>query len=145
MVCLLQEQHNEAVQMLLHGMSQAVIARNFQASRSTITHLYQHLRQMGMTNDRPRSGRPRVTSRRQDQYMFLTHLCNWFQTAVATALATSGNHNNQISPDTVRNRLQEFGLRPRWLNLGMQLTPQQRQVRLNWLTQHRQNLFPLCL
>ena len=107
MVRLLQEQRNEAVQMLLRGTSQAVIARNFQGSRSTITRLYQRLRKTATTNDRPRSGRPRVTSRRQDRYMPLTHLRNRFLTAVETALVTSGTHNNRISPlDTVRNRFQ---------------------------------------
>ena len=145
MVRLSQEQRNEAVQMLLRGRSRAVIARNFQVSRSTITHLYQCLRQTGTTNDRPRSGRPRVTSRRQDRHMRLTHLRNRFRTAVETALVTPGTHNNRISPDTVRNRLREFGLRTRRPYVGMQLTAQRRQVSLNWLTQHRPNLFPLRL
>ena len=143
MVRLLQEQRNEAVQMLLRGTSQAVLARNFQVSRSTITRLYQRLRQTGTTNDRPRSGRPRVTSRRQDRYMRLTHLRNRFRTAVETALVKPETHNNRISPDTVKNPLREFGLRPRWSYVGVHLTPQRRQVKLNWLTQHRPNLFPL--
>ena len=75
----------------------------------------------------------------------LNHFRNRFLTAVETALVTSGTHNNRISPDTIRNRLREFGLRPRGPYVGMQLTPQWRQVRLNWLTQHRPNLFPLRL
>ena len=131
--------------MLLRGTSQAVIARNFQVSRSTITRLYQRLRQMGTTNDRPRSGRPHVTSRRLDRYMRLTHLRNRFRTAFETALLTPGTHDIRISPDTVRNRLLEFGLRPRRPYVGMQLTPQRRRVRLNWLTLHRPNFFPLRL
>ena len=136
---------NEAVQMILRRTSQAVIGRNFQVSRSTITRLYQPLRQTGTTNDRPRSGRPRVTSRRQGRYMRLIHLRNRFRTSVETALVTLGTHNNRISPDTVRNRLRKFGLRPRRPYVGIQLTPQRRQVTLNWLTQHRPNLFPLRL
>ena len=94
MVRLTQDQRNAAVQMLLCGMSQAVIARNFLVSKSTITCLYQRLRQTGMTNDRPRSGRPRVTTRRQDRYMCLSHLRNLFHTAVETAQVTPGMHNN---------------------------------------------------
>lgn len=143
MVHLTQDQRQAAVQMLLRGTSQAVIARNFQVSKSTITRLYQRLRQTGTTNDRPRSGRPRVTTRRQDRYMRLTHLRNRFRTAVETAQVTPGMHNNRISPDTVRNRLREFGLRPRRPYVGMPLTPQRRRVRMAWLTQHRPNLFPL--
>ena len=107
--------------------------------------MYQRLRQTGTTNDRPRSGRPRITSRRQDRYMRLTHLRNRFRTAFETALVTPGTHNNRISQDTVRNRLRKFGLRPHRPYVGIQLTPQRRQVRLNWLTQHRPNLFPLRL
>ena len=142
MVRLTQDQHNAAVQMLLRGTSQGVIARNFQVSKSTITRLYQRLRQTGTTNDRPRSGRPRVTTRRQDRYMCLSYLRNRFRTAVETAQATLGTHNNRISADTVRNRLREFGLRPRRPYVGMPFTPPH-QVRMAWLTQHRPNLFPL--
>ena len=105
MVRLTQDQRYAAVQMLLRGTSQAVIARNFQVRKSTITRLYQRLRQTGTTNDRPRSGRPRVTTRRQDRYMCLSHLRNQFRTAVETAQVTPGTHNNRISADTVRNRL----------------------------------------
>ena len=77
--------------------------------------------------------------------MRLTHLRNRFRAAVETALVTPGTHNNRLSPDTVRNRIREFGLRPRRPYVGMQLTPQRRQVRFHWLTQHRPNLFPLRL
>ena len=141
----MQEQRNEAVQMLLRRTLQAVIARNFQVSRSTVTCFYQRLRQTGMTNDTPRSGHPRVTSPRQDRYMRLTHLLNQFGTEVETALVTPGTHNNRISPDTVRKHLREFRLRPRWPYVAVRLTPQRSRVRLNWLTQHRPNLFPIRL
>ena len=75
--------------------------------------------------------------------MCLSHLRNRFRTAVETAQLTPGTHNNRISADTVRNRLREFGLRPRRPYVGMPLTPRRRQVRMAWLTQHRPNLFPL--
>ena len=143
MVRLTQDQCNAAVQMLLRGTSQAVIARNFQVSKTTVTRLYKRLRQTGTTNYRPRSGRPLVRTRRQDRYMCLSNLRNRFRTAVETAQATPGTHNNRISADAVRNRLREFGLRPRRPYVGMPLTPRRRQVRMAWLTQHRPNLFPL--
>ena len=143
MVCLTQDQRKAAVQMLLRGTSHAVIARNFQVSKSTITRLYQRLRQTGTTNDRPRSGRPCVTTCRQDLYMCPSLLRNRFRTAVETAQVTPGTHNNRISAGTVRNRLREFGVRPRRPYVGMPLTPRRRQVRMAWLTQHRPNLFPL--
>ena len=48
-----------------------------------------------------------------------------------------------LSTDTVRNRLREFGLRPRRPYVGLPLIPRRRRVRMVWLTQHRPNLFPL--
>ena len=59
------------------------------------------------------------------------------------AQVSLGMHNIRISADTARNRLREFGLRPRRPYVSMSLTPQRRQVRMGWLTQHRSNLFPL--
>ena len=110
-------------------------------SKSTITRLYQRLCQTGTSNDRPRSGRTRVTTRRQDRYIHLTHLRSRFLTAVETSQLTPETHNNRLSADTVRNRLREFGLRPRRPYVGMPLTPRRRQVRMAWLPQHRPNLF----
>ena len=54
-----QNQYDAAIQMLLHGPPQSVITRNSQVSKSTISRLYQHLRQTRMTNNRSKSGRPR--------------------------------------------------------------------------------------
>ena len=42
--------------------------------RITISGLVIHLRQTGRTNDRPRNGRPRVTSQRQDRHLRLIYL-----------------------------------------------------------------------
>lgn len=143
MVRLTQNQRNVAVHMLLTGTSQAAVARHLHVSRSTISRLYSRLQHTGTTNDRPRSGRPRVTSRRQDQYIRLTHLRNRFRTAVETAQTIHGTHNNRISAGTVRNRLREFGLRARRPYIGMPLTQRRRQLRMHWLNRHRPNAFPL--
>ena len=60
-----------------------------------------------------------------------THLRNRFQTATATAANTPGLHNNQISAQTVRNRLWENGLHARLPYVGCVLTQRHRQNRLN--------------
>lgn len=145
MVRLTQIQRNMAAQMLLQGSSQAVVARNFQASRSTISRLYQRLWQTGTTNDQPRSGRLRVTSRRQDRFSRLTHLRNRFCSAIETAENIPGTHNSRISSDTVRNRLREFGLRPHRPNVGMSVTPHRCQIKMNWLKRHRPNALILFI
>ena len=64
-------QRAAATTMLLNGSSQPAVAAHFGVHRSTISRLYERLRTNGITDDRSRSGRPRVTSRRQDRYIGL--------------------------------------------------------------------------
>ena len=52
----------------------------------------------------------RVTTCGPDCYIMNTHLCSRFQTATATAANTPRLYNNQISVQTVCNRLRENDL-----------------------------------
>ena len=90
------------------------------------------------TNDLPRRGRPRAKTRGQDIYIMNTHLRNRFQTATATAANTPGLHNNQISLQTVRNRVRENGLHARRPCVGwvLTLTQRHRQNCVNWARVH---------
>ena len=90
----------------------------------------QQLRDTWHLADRPRSGRPRVTSRRQDTTIRLAHLRNRHLTAIETALNTVGTHNRQISPKTVGSRLREIGLRARRPYVGLPLTQARRLRRM---------------
>lgn len=133
---LRQRQRAEATTMLLNGSSQSAVAAHFGVHRSTISRLYQRLRTIGTTNDRPRSGRPRETSRRQDRYIRLVHLRNRFRLPRETAENIRGIHNNRISTRTVRNRLRDFGIRARRPYVGLVLNQQRRQRRMAWLNAH---------
>jgi hypothetical protein len=77
----------------------------------TILSLWRRNRQSGNTRDRRRSGRPRVTSRRQDFHIRLVHLPNRFQTSSLTARSIPGLR--PISSRTVRNRFREHNIRQR--------------------------------
>ena len=99
-----------AISMLDAGMSTEHVARHVGWSSRAIQNLWIRFRTTGSTNDLPRRGRPRVTTRGQGRHIMNTHLHNWFQTATATAANTPGLHNNRISAQTVRNRLRENGL-----------------------------------
>ena len=57
---------------------------------STISRLLQRLRATGRLTDRPRSGRPRVTTQRQDRRIRLVHLRNRLRTATETAREVIG-------------------------------------------------------
>ena len=87
------------------GKPRRDVALRFGVHRNTISPLWRSFQTTGNGSDRPRSGRPRVTSQRQDQYIRVTHLRNRFQTASVTARTIPGLR--RIHPRTVRNRLRE--------------------------------------
>ena len=103
-------ERNRAVQLLLGGNSQNAVARTLNVHKSTISRLYIRLRVTGTTADRPRTGRPKVTTPRQDRFIRLQHLRNRFRTAQKTASETPGTHNPRISRDTVLRRLVRLAL-----------------------------------
>jgi transposase len=102
----------------MQGQRQQQVALQFGVNVSTIEHLVRRLRDTGRVADRPRLGRPRVTTPRQDRAIHLAHLRNRHVTATETALTTVGNHNRHIHPKTVINRLREFDLRARRPYIG---------------------------
>ena len=124
-----------AIGMLNSNVPSADVARHFGVSPATITRLRDRLQQTGATADRPRSGRPRVTTPGQDRHIRLTHLRQRFRPATLTARETMGRHNARISDQTVRNRLRGFGLRARRPYRGPILNQARRNTRLQWVTQ----------
>ena len=143
MVRLTDVQRGRAIALLMQGQRQQQVANHFGVNVSTIERLVRRLRETGHLADRPRSGRPRVTSRRQDRTIRLAHLRNRHLTATETALNTVGTHNRQISPKTVGSRLREIGLRARRPYAGLPLTQARRLRRMAWLTAHAPRLFPM--
>ena len=68
------EQRARAIGMVQAGADQNVVARQLGVHKSTISRLVQKFRQTNTVNDRPRSGRPRATTLRQDRTIRLMHL-----------------------------------------------------------------------
>ena len=121
MARLSQVQRERAVGMLLAGRSIAEVARIFACTRPTIYMLQRRLCQTGTTSDRPRSGRPKVTTPREDRRIRLAHLRDRFLSAIP---------RRPVSPRTVRRRLRQLGLRARRPHAGTILTRRHRQERL---------------
>ena len=63
------EERQRAVGMLHAGMTARAVARHFNRHESTISRLRNRLRETGRVNDRPRSGRPRKTTPREDRHI----------------------------------------------------------------------------
>ena len=74
--------------MLNAGMTMNAVAMNIGCSTRAIRYLRQRFQSTGPTEDRPRSGRPRNTTRGQDRYIWNTYLRNRFQTVTAIAANT---------------------------------------------------------
>ena len=76
-----------------------------------------------LAQDRPRGGRPRITSPALDRYIRVFHLRNW------TAIDAGIPGLRRVSTKTVRNRLRQHGIRPIRPYVGPVLTQVHRRVR----------------
>ena len=104
-------QREQAIGRLIAGDNPQTIAAAFNVHFTTVYHLQQRFAARGVTDDRPRSGRPWVTTPRQDRQIFRNHQRDRFLTASETAKRTIGRHQAPISSDTVRRRLRARDLR----------------------------------
>lgn len=121
------DERNQAVTILLTGDTQKEVATAFGVHQSTVERLNVCLHQLGSTDDRPRTGRPRVTTPWQDRQIRLHHLGNRFRNAVETAATIAGRGNQRISTQPVRNRLQGAEIHSRPPYIGYPLTPRRCQ------------------
>ena len=127
-----QNQRIQAFTMLARGNNVASVGRTFGCHRNTIIRLRQRFQQTGGVADRRRPGRPRVTNRRTDRSITLTHLRRRFQTA------TSSARQNDISKKTALRRLMQARqpIRPRRPYVGQMLTARHQAARLQWAQRH---------
>jgi len=105
--------------MLEAGVNQAVVAREFGVHMSTVSRLQSKFRETNTVADRPRAGRPRVTTLRQDRTIRLMHLQNHLKTATRTASEIPGRNRPVVSRYTVLSRLRGFGIRCRRPFVGL--------------------------
>ena len=113
-------------------------------TRATITRLLTRYRLYGTVIDLRQSGRPRVTTARQDRHIRTSHLRNRFQTAVAVTgskpplqpLPNSWSDEQQ-NQCTVRNQLAERGIKCTRSYHGQVLTRRHRRERMNWVRQRQ--------
>ena len=122
-------QRERAIGMAQMGANHTHIARTLGCSRVTVNNLFQRFRQTGQTSDRPRTGRPRVTTPREDRHLLTLHLRDRFLTVTSSARTALGHG---VSRQTVSRRLQESGIRAYRPFRGQLLTPEHRRRRLMW-------------
>ena len=135
---LSKEERERAMGMLECGISATRVAQRFGCSRRMVYNLQERHQATGTTTDRPRSGRPRVTSARQDRAIVREHVRNPFRTAAQTARETPGRNNPRISRFTVRRRLSARQIRAYRPYVGPVLTEQRMRNRAQWAANHGQ-------
>ena len=139
MVRLSNLERARALGVLQGGQTVAEVAIRFNVSRSTIKRLRHRFRDTGDVKDRPRSGRPRVTTVRQERYIETTAARARFITAnqiendVRNAARPAAR---PISHQTIRNRLHAAGLRARKPAKRPKMTAAHRAARLRWAREH---------
>ena len=126
------DERNHAIGILNAGTSATVISRYSGCIRKTIERLRRQFRVTGNVADRPRSGRPRMTTNADDNYIVLQHLRNRRLTAAASGMQYS------ILPQPVRNRLRQnfqpiHVYRPYF---GQIVTRRHRTARRDWCRRH---------
>lgn len=119
------------------GVHQNLVSQNFGISQSTVSRLRQKYRETGEVKDRPRSGRPRVTTPVEDRYIRVLALRNRRLTARVIQGRIAGQHGRRISDQTIRNRLHAANLKARKPAKKPAMTALQRATRLRWCRQHR--------
>src|ERR1700729_668692 len=134
---LAESEKNQIIGLLNAGVRISTVARTFNVSRLTVYRLQQRFQPTGVTRDRPRPGRPRVSTQRQDGFIRTVHLRNSFQPAQRTADTINASANNrQVSLNTVLRRLREANIRPRRPVRRLRLQPRHIQNRLQWANVH---------
>ena len=123
-----------AVGMIEAGVRHTDVARQFGVHQNTVDAWWRRYQQFGITRDRFRSGRPRVTSNHQDTYIRVVHLRDRLRTATLTARNIPGLR--RIRPRTVHNRLRERGIRPRRPATRPVLQQRHRVARFAWCRRH---------
>ena len=116
-----------AVGMIQLGATHGTVAQRCGVAKNTIWRLWNRFQTTNATADRPRSGRPRVTTQRQDRLIRLRHLRNRTENPLITAASIPGLR--RISRRTVQRRLAAAGLRARRPYRGPMLTQRHCQRR----------------
>ena len=128
-------QRSQAIGMLQANVSVIRVANHFGVSRQCIVKLQRKFQATGSVDDRPRSGRPRVTTAVEDGHIVTAHLQDRFKTATETS--RQFRRARPVSRDTVLRRLKAVGIVARIPAQRILLRPRHIVARLNWAQLHQ--------
>lgn len=119
------------------GLSLREISRKMNIPKSTVAYAIQRYSETGSNSNRPRNGRPRVTTKQEDQSIILVSKRNRRLTAPEITADFNIGHDIRISVDTVKRRLRSFGLFGRLSVRKPLLRSQNKKKRLQWAQKYK--------
>nr|CAH7733055.1 unnamed protein product [Callosobruchus chinensis] len=124
------------------GLSRHQIANRLNVVRSTISRTIRRYEEIGEVNSRPRTGRPTVSTRREDRY--IAQLARREQSVTVPVLRSQFQRtfDRVISTATIRRRVLASGLRCRRPLRVPLSTARHRTARLQWASAHQDWLLP---
>lgn len=125
-----------ALAWLQDGETQRSVSNRLNVSQSVIGRLWQRFRATGSVQNRPRSGRPRSTTAREDRYLTTMTLRQRRVTARRLRDRLRVTTGTLVSDQTVRNRLRANNLRSRRPAVRAPLLPRHRTARRDWCRRH---------
>ena len=123
------------------GQSVRKIAKTLNVSPSAVAKTIKRYNETGSHEDRPRKGRPRVTSAAEDKFIRVTSLRNRKLTAAQIRdqmNATQSSSSRHISRTTVKRRLRESGLHGQIAARKPLLRRGNKQKRFVWAKKHKE-------
>ena len=131
-----EEDRGRAIAWLQGGNTQRNVAVRLGVSQSVVGRLWQRFQAMNSVRNRPRSGRPRSTTNREDHY--ITNMALRQRTTTARRLRDNLRTatGTRVSDQTIRNRLRANNLRCRRQAVRPPLLPRHRTARRHWCTLH---------
>lgn len=119
-----------AIAWVQNGVSKREVARRLEVSISVIVRLTERLNATGNVQERPRSGRPKCTTPREDRLVHREALQTRSVTAINIRRRLRAATHNNVSEQTIRRRLHGFQLRSRRPAVRPRLTPAHREQRM---------------
>ena len=130
------EQRAVIVDRIKSGQSQRQVAAALGVSRGAVEKAISIHRTTGEYKSRPRSGRPRATSNRDDRLMVRMSLNNRRLTAPDITKSLSNDYGVDVTTHTVQNRLMEAGLYGRVARRKPLISDKNMTARLTWAREH---------
>lgn len=127
----------QIVLLASQGMSQQKISKTLKHSRAAVQYALRLYRETGEYISKPRPGRKRKSSAREDRILARESLKNRQKTSSELAASLQERQNVTLSARTVRRRLTEAGLRGCKARKKPWLSEENKKRRLEWAKLHK--------